>query len=49
MATPGNQSSTGSLLRFENVTIRFDDVVAVDSVSFEMSAGETRVVLGSAG
>ncbi|HEV8039566.1 MAG TPA: ATP-binding cassette domain-containing protein [Bryobacteraceae bacterium] len=44
-----NQPSTGSLLRFENVTIRFDDVVAVDNVSFEMSAGETRVVLGSAG
>jgi phospholipid/cholesterol/gamma-HCH transport system ATP-binding protein len=44
-----NQPSTGRLLRFENVTIRFDDVVAVDNVSFEMSAGETRVVLGSAG
>jgi phospholipid/cholesterol/gamma-HCH transport system ATP-binding protein len=44
-----NQPSTGSLLRFENVTVRFDDVVAVDNVSFEMSAGETRVVLGSAG
>jgi len=44
-----NQPSTGSLLRFENVTIRFDDLVAVDNVSFEMSAGETRVVLGSAG
>jgi len=44
-----NQPSAQSLLRFENVTIRFDDVVAVDDVSFEMVAGETRVVLGSAG
>jgi len=37
------------LLRFEKVTIRFDDVVAVDSVSFEMSSGQTRVILGAAG
>ena len=44
-----NQPSSETLLRFENVTIRFDEVVAVDNVSFEMSAGETRVVLGSAG
>jgi phospholipid/cholesterol/gamma-HCH transport system ATP-binding protein len=44
-----SQPPSASLLRFENVTIRFDDVVAVDNVSFEMSAGETRVVLGSAG
>jgi phospholipid/cholesterol/gamma-HCH transport system ATP-binding protein len=43
------QPASASLLRFENVTIRFDDVVAVNNVSFEMSAGETRVVLGSAG
>jgi phospholipid/cholesterol/gamma-HCH transport system ATP-binding protein len=49
MAGMQNQSSSERLLRFENVTIRFDEVVAVDNVSFEMSAGETRVVLGSAG
>jgi phospholipid/cholesterol/gamma-HCH transport system ATP-binding protein len=44
-----NPPAAASLLRFENVTISFDEVVAVDNVSFEMSAGETRVVLGSAG
>jgi phospholipid/cholesterol/gamma-HCH transport system ATP-binding protein len=44
-----SQPASASLLRFENVTIRFDDLVAVNNVSFEMSAGETRVVLGSAG
>lgn len=37
------------LLRLEHITIRFDDLVAVDDVSFAMGAGETRVVLGSAG
>ncbi len=49
MAIMQNPSSSESLLRFENVTIRFDEVTAVDNVSFQMSAGETRVVLGSAG
>jgi phospholipid/cholesterol/gamma-HCH transport system ATP-binding protein len=46
MQTP---TSTDTLLRFENVTIRFDEVVAVDNVSFQMCPGETRVILGSAG
>ena len=40
---------TDSLVRFEDVTVRFDDLVAVDRVSFDLSAGETRVILGSAG
>jgi phospholipid/cholesterol/gamma-HCH transport system ATP-binding protein len=37
------------VLRFEDVSLRFDDVVALDQVSFEMPAGETRVILGAAG
>lgn len=49
MTSMQNQPAADSLLRFDNVTIRFDEVVAVDNVSFQMSAGETRVVLGSAG
>jgi len=40
---------TGELLRIENVTIRFEELTAVDDVSFSMGAGETRVILGSAG
>ncbi|MBZ5608912.1 MAG: ATP-binding cassette domain-containing protein [Acidobacteriia bacterium] len=39
----------GSLLRFENVTVCFDELEALHQVSFEMRAGETRVVLGAAG
>ncbi|HLK19202.1 MAG TPA: ATP-binding cassette domain-containing protein [Bryobacteraceae bacterium] len=42
-------SANDVLLRFENVTIRFDDLTAVNNVSFQMTAGETRVILGSAG
>jgi phospholipid/cholesterol/gamma-HCH transport system ATP-binding protein len=43
------QPAGGPLLRFENVSVRFDDVVALDRVSFAMSSGETRVLLGAAG
>jgi phospholipid/cholesterol/gamma-HCH transport system ATP-binding protein len=38
-----------NLLRFENVSLHFDDVVALQDVSFELHPGETRVVLGAAG
>jgi phospholipid/cholesterol/gamma-HCH transport system ATP-binding protein len=42
-------ATTDSLLRFESVSLHFDEIVALDSVSFEMFAGETRVILGAAG
>jgi phospholipid/cholesterol/gamma-HCH transport system ATP-binding protein len=42
-------AATDSLLRFEKVTLRFDETPALDSVSFAMGPGETRVVLGAAG
>jgi phospholipid/cholesterol/gamma-HCH transport system ATP-binding protein len=38
-----------SLLRFENVTVEFDDVRALDGVSFEVREGETRIIMGAAG
>ena len=38
-----------SILRFENVSLAFEDVQALDGVSFDLPAGETRVILGSAG
>ena len=44
-----NTAATESLLRFDTVSLNFDETVALDSVSFEMCAGETRVVLGAAG
>jgi phospholipid/cholesterol/gamma-HCH transport system ATP-binding protein len=39
-----------SLLRFENVSVVFDDEVrALDKLSFEVKEGETRIILGAAG
>ncbi len=40
---------TQSLLRFDKVGHHFDEVVALEDISFEMGAGETRVILGAAG
>ncbi len=36
-------------MRFDDVSLHFGDTPALDRVSFEMCAGETRVVLGAAG
>jgi phospholipid/cholesterol/gamma-HCH transport system ATP-binding protein len=38
-----------TVVRFEDVSLRFGDTPALDHVSFEMHAGETRVVFGAAG
>lgn len=38
-----------SLLRFEHVSVHFDEIEALHDISFEMQAGETRVILGAAG
>lgn len=37
------------ILRFEDVCVRFDDVLALDRVSFDLQTAETRVLLGAAG
>ena len=37
-----------SILRFEDVSVSFDDVRALEGVSFEARQGESRVILGSA-
>ena len=39
-----------SILRFENVSVVFDDgVTALDGMSFDMREGQTRILLGAAG
>ena len=38
-----------SVLRFENVSLHFEETPALDDVSFEVREGETRIILGSAG
>jgi phospholipid/cholesterol/gamma-HCH transport system ATP-binding protein len=43
-----NESTEGEVLRFENVSVSFEDVRALSNVSFAMGAGETRVLLGAA-
>src|SRR6185312_14307663 len=50
-ASPRN-AATGSqdpVLRFENVTVRYDDVEAISDVSFQAVEGEARIILGAAG
>ena len=46
---PGESSQPDGVLRFEDVSLRFDDTPALDHVSFEMTPGDTRIVLGAAG
>jgi phospholipid/cholesterol/gamma-HCH transport system ATP-binding protein len=38
-----------SMLRFEDVTVRFAEFEALKNVSFELKEGETRIVLGATG
>jgi phospholipid/cholesterol/gamma-HCH transport system ATP-binding protein len=45
----GSGGGAPAVIRFEDVSVRFDEVTALDRVSFEVHAGETRVVLGAAG
>lgn len=49
MSDPSIAVQTACLLRFDAVSLRFDEIVALDSVSFDLCSGETRVVLGAAG
>jgi phospholipid/cholesterol/gamma-HCH transport system ATP-binding protein len=38
-----------SILKFDDVTVAFDGDPAIEDVSFEIGAGESRVILGAAG
>ncbi len=46
---PMAETETGSILEFENVTVQFDAVEALKSISFSVKQGETRILLGAAG
>jgi phospholipid/cholesterol/gamma-HCH transport system ATP-binding protein len=55
-ASPGVRSQAlpvpgadDSILRFEHVTVRFDDEIALNDVSFDVRRGQTRIILGAAG
>lgn len=41
--------SQPAIVRFENVSLWFEGVKVLDSVSFSLGAGETRIVFGAAG
>lgn len=48
MAAPSTNSGA-KIVRFEDVSLHFGDTPGLDRVSFEMKAGETRVLFGAAG
>jgi phospholipid/cholesterol/gamma-HCH transport system ATP-binding protein len=43
------RKDASAIVRFEDVSLHFGDVVALDRVSFRLSAGETCMVYGAAG
>jgi phospholipid/cholesterol/gamma-HCH transport system ATP-binding protein len=42
-------ASAAKIIRFEDVSLHFGDTPGLDRVTFEMQAGETRVLFGAAG
>jgi len=48
MVPPPTESAT-SIVYFDDVSLHFGDTPGLDHVSFEMKAGETRVLFGAAG
>src|SRR5947209_17534340 len=42
-------TANDSILRFENVSLAFEDVVALDRVNFDLREGHTLIVFGAAG
>ncbi|HWB95598.1 MAG TPA: ATP-binding cassette domain-containing protein, partial [Bryobacteraceae bacterium] len=43
------EQSKESQLRFEDVTVGFEDLIVLNQVSFDVRQGETRIILGAAG
>ena len=42
-------AADSTVVRFEDISLKFGETTALDHVSFEMGAGDSRVVLGAAG
>ena len=43
------KSASDSILRFDQVTVQFDEAEALKAFSFDVKPGETRILLGAAG
>jgi ABC-type transport system involved in resistance to organic solvents, ATPase component len=43
------ENASDSILRFQDVSIHFGGETALDKVSFDLKAGETRIIFGAAG
>jgi phospholipid/cholesterol/gamma-HCH transport system ATP-binding protein len=48
-ATSQDATQEPPVIRFENVTVSFDGVVALQDVSFEVGKAQTRILMGAAG
>lgn len=48
-SVPGARPASETILRFDHVTVDYDGVSVLDDVSFCLTPGETRVILGAAG
>src|SRR3954462_1352768 len=48
-STSANKQSGNEAIRFENVTLAFDDKVVLDNISFRLPHGETKALFGVAG
>lgn len=44
-----DRTAEKAIVRFDNVSLSFDEERALDNVSFEVRAGQTKVILGAAG
>src|ERR1700693_2731525 len=47
--TPAANQKGSEAIRFENVTLAFDDKVVLDNISFRLPQGETKAIFGVAG
>lgn len=48
-APPVGLADEDSILRFEHVSVKFDDEIALNDVSFDVRRGQTRIIFGAAG